>query len=320
MRRVFALLAALMVVGACHRSPEELPRPDAGTSVASATVARPPASPLDAGSSPTRDFCNDVFAADQDRMRQKCALADLGMSQSMARAAGNLCGGDVDLALARKRASFDADAARRCVEMLREKPLAPTSETDTLFAHFPCDRVLVGLQGEGQACRFSVECKDGLACVGYRIGADGVCKKPPAVHEACTLQPYGSILNEAAAAPHHPACVASAYCDGTICQARVPAGKACTRSDSCAGGLSCVGGRCAARAPAGSPCTATSDCVFGLYCESGPDHGAGLCAAKRDDGQECTKQDACKGRCDIPKKPDGHPADKGTCVAVCGSG
>ena len=45
-----------------------------------------------------------------------------------------------------------------------------------MFAHFPCDRILVGTQAEGQACLFSIECKEGLACEGYAIGAEGVCK------------------------------------------------------------------------------------------------------------------------------------------------
>ena len=113
------------------------------------------------------------------------------------------------------------------------------ARTRPLLASMPrAISVVRGTQQAGQPCRFSVECKNGLACVGYRPGVDGTCKKPAAPKEACTSQPYGSILNEAAARVHlHPACVPGAYCDGTTCQPRVlparraVAGRTCARRD-----------------------------------------------------------------------------------------
>jgi hypothetical protein len=324
MRRVFPLLLVLTIVGACHRAPDEITRPDAAPPAApveaSVATAAPTATAADAGSTPASEFCRGAFTADERRMHEKCSVGDLGSSQSMARAAARLCTRDVDLIVSRSRADFDRDAAHRCVEMLEQKQLVPASETDTVFAHFPCDRVIVGLQPEGQACRYSLECKEGLACVGYRIDRDGTCKKPPAAREACTLQQYGTLVNVAAAEPHHPACAAGAYCDGTTCQSRIARGKACAANDSCAAGLSCIAGKCGPRGAAGTACGATSDCVFGLFCDGPGDRGPGVCAAKRSDGQDCTRQDACKGRCDFPKGPDGHPALNGACVSVCGSG
>jgi len=315
--------AAAAVVAACHHEPPEPVQVDAGsssTTAASASSSPEDTASLDAGEADSgvkavlHAFCSGAFSADEERMRGKCSTADFTLTQQMGRAAAGVCANDLAIALGRSRADFDADVGGKCVEMLHQKQLAQGSETDTLYQHAPCDRVLTGLQPEGQPCRFSVECKDGLACVGYKVGVDGTCKKPPAANEACTLQPYGSLVNVAASALHHPACAAGAFCDGTTCQPRVASGKACSKSEACAPGLSCVMGKCGTRPGVGTACAASGDCAFGLWC----DHAAGKCAAKRTDGQDCVSQDACKGRCDLPKKPDGHTAGK--CLAVCGSG
>jgi hypothetical protein len=336
-RRAFVLAACLLAAAACRESPPEPSAPDAsapvapasapafasGSSSSAAAVPAGDAGEADGGRGAERAFCHDAFSADQARMKEKCSAADFGLTQTVSRAAGNLCVSDLASGLARSRATFDVEAARACVAMLTQKQLASTVEGDTIFLHPPCDRVVVGSQAEGAACRFSIECKDGLACVGYKIGADGTCTKPPKATEACTLQPFGTIITESAAALHHPACAPSAYCDGTTCQPRVASGKACGTSNACPVGLSCVMGKCGARGAAGAACGASSDCVFGLYCDgaaAGGNGTKGKCAAKRPEGQDCASLDACKGRCDIPKGPDGKPAPAGKCAAVCGSG
>jgi hypothetical protein len=331
MRRVLPVLAIFAIAAACRSTPDE-PASTAATAsptTSSSSVPPPSASAApgassapeeDAGPANLRTFCEGAFTADTDRLRDKCSAADLALSQSMAKAAANLCTSNLALAIARSRATFDDDAGRRCVEMLRQKELTRSSETDTLFGHPPCDRILVGLQPEGQACRFSIECKEGLACVGYKVGADGTCRKPPPAGQACTLQPYGTILNEAAVQPHHPPCGAGAYCDGTTCQPRVGAGKVCSTSDACPAGASCVQGKCGPRAVAGGACTAGNDCAFGLWCDRSGDAGQGKCAPKRAEGQECTATESCKGRCDVPRGRDNRPSGPGKCVASCGSG
>jgi hypothetical protein len=340
-RGVFLALAGILVV-ACRQTAQEPTGPSDASATAPATSAESGAvsssasasatvpvaraehaaggGDVDGGRAAQRTFCNEAFTADLDRLREKCATADVTLMQSLSRMAANLCFSDLASGLSRSRVDFDEDAANRCVEMLRQKQLPQTSETDTLFMHFPCDRVLLGTQAEGQPCRFSIECKDGLACVGYQIGGDGTCRKPPKVKEACTLQPFGTVLTEAAAALHHPACVSGAYCDGATCQPRLAAGKGCAKSTVCAAGLSCVMGKCGARGPAGTSCAVPTDCAFGLRCDREADGGSGKCAAKRAEGQDCSDQDSCKGRCDIPKGPDGKASGPGKCVAVCGSG
>lgn len=333
MRRIVPVFVVLALAAACHSAPDELPAPDAG-----AVVARPPASAPSASASasssvsaaPGEDagnpilsaFCEGAFAADVDRQRQKCSEKDMAVAASMARSASRLCANNLSLAIARSRATFDDAKAQACVAMLKEKQLAQSSETDTLFQHPPCDRLLVGLQPEGQACRFSIECKEGLSCVGYQVGIDGVCKKPPAVGQACTPQLYGTVYNDAAAQPHHPPCAAGAYCDGKTCQAKVAAGKGCSKSDACSGGLSCVEGKCGARAPVGASCAGPADCTFGLWCDrtAAGGGGTGTCAARHLEGEACTAPEQCKGRCEVPRGRDNKPTGPGKCVATCGSG
>ncbi|HEY3818541.1 MAG TPA: Dickkopf N-terminal cysteine-rich domain-containing protein [Polyangiaceae bacterium] len=333
--RIFAVTvaaAAAVAVAACHHEPPELVQLDAAAPSSSSASTAPPASsssddaaaPTDAGEADGgqratfRAFCGAAFSADESRMKDKCAPADFTLTQSMAKAAAGVCANDLVIAVGRQRAEFDAEMGRKCVQMLGLKQLAQSSESDTFYQHSPCDRMLKGLQPEGQPCRFSIECQDGLACVGYKIGVDGTCKKPPALKEACTLQPYGTLVNVAASAIHHPACAPGAYCDGSTCQARIQPGKSCSKSDACAPGLSCVMGKCGLRPGVGTACAGPGDCAYGLWCERGGDAGAGKCAAKRAEGQDCTVREACRGRCDFPPKPDGHTPGK--CAAVCGSG
>jgi hypothetical protein len=345
---VVASALVVVVAGGCHSASEETAQKDAGPApLASAEAAAPQpsadasmeaasAAPVESASAAAssgdageaedgpraaaREFCSGAFSADVDRLHDKCTPADLSLRERMGRSAADQCTRDMLTALRRSRAELDTEAAKRCVAMLHQKPFTPTSESDTLFQHFPCDRVLLGTQPEGQPCLFSVECKDGLACVGHKGAADGTCKKPPHASEACTLQPYGSILNEAAASMHHPACAAGSTCDGAICQPRLSAGKTCTKPEVCASGLSCVMGKCAPRSRTGSACSSARDCVFGMWCDRGTGGGPGKCAPKRPDGQECTSRDGCKGRCDMSPKPGVRPSASGKCAAVCGSG
>jgi hypothetical protein len=323
----------VVLAAACHGPPDEQVKPlDAGSPAVTATgVAKtdgattaalpvwPP--PPDGGRADLRAFCTDAYAADNARLAQKCTPKDLQVSQGMARAAANLCVDDTHSAVRHGRASFDADAAKHCVQMLQDTPLARSSDSDTIFAHYPCDSVLLGQQAEGQPCLFSVECKEGLACEGYAIGVDGVCKKPPKVGEACIIQRFGNILNVQAVEPHHPACAAGAWCDGTKCQPRAAAGKPCKESGVCAGGLSCVMGKCGKPAVDGAACAATSDCTFGSICEPGGDAGAKVCAPRHAAGAPCTAPEQCKGRCDMTDAVDaGGGVRIGHCSDVCGSG
>jgi hypothetical protein len=322
-----AVLLALFV-GACHNAPDESviardaapAAPPASGSTAATPDAASAQAAGDAGMSVARAFCADAYAADNPRLEKVCATADLFFPEGIAKRAGIGCGDDFDAALSHGRVSFDHDAAAHCLEMLRSGPAARKSEADTIFGRFPCDRVLLGLQAEGQPCSFSIECKDGLACEGYSVTNDGVCKKPPKAGAACVGQRFSTILNEATAEVHHPACSGDAWCDGKTCQAHVAAGKPCPGPLACGAGTSCVVGRCGPLGGEGAPCTTASDCVFNSWCNKSADGGTGACAAKRAAGAECTAADACKGRCDFPKSGGNDASKIGHCSEVCGSG
>jgi hypothetical protein len=349
--RAFASIASIVAIVAvavvaipsagCRRAPEEPIAPhdaevdasgvvvggDAGSdgsdgSASAQGSAAPTAGAAldDAGRSELRAFCNDAYSADSERNKAQCSPVDFGVTQGVARAAGNLCFSDLAPVVARGRATFDAAAARACVDMLRARPLAQASEADTFFLRPPCDRVLVGAGKPGQPCRASVECGEGLACVGYGPRTDGACARPPAVGQPCSTQVVGAVINQAASAVRHPACARGAWCDGAVCRVRAAAGSGCSDTSSCAEGLACVKGRCGPLLRTGGSCMKSADCAFGLWCDRTGDGGAGSCASRRAEGQGCASADECKGRCDLPRLSDGGVANRGTCVAVCGSG
>ena len=308
---------ALVALAACRKAPDELSaKSEAGAPgpVVTEAVAPPLA---DSGSDRIEAFCTDLFFADADRQRATCTASDASRVQSLLRIGANLCKRDLSAAVA-SRATFDHDAAASCTQMLREKPLARTSDTDTAFLHFPCDRVVLGTQAQGKPCRFSLECMDGLACVAGEDAGEPTCRPPGGLGQTCSDQSVGSTVNQAAAELHHPACGRGAWCDGRSCQARLGAGKACARSDACADGFACVMGRCDRKRAAGGPCRVSADCAFGLWCNEGAGT-AGQCSEKLGEGAECAAADSCKGRCDT-KRDSGGATDHAKCVSLCGSG
>ena len=317
-----------LLVGACHGPPDEkLTAHDGSTGAISASgtpivdASVPPLPPQpDSGRPDLRAFCNDAYGADDARMSQKCTAKDMGVQRGLARVAANLCADDMNSAVLHARASFDADAAKHCIDTLKATQLERNSDTDTLFGRYPCDGVLVGSEAEGQACRFSVECKEGLACEGYAIGVDGVCKKPPKAGEACIIQRFGNILNVAAIGNHHPACAPGLACEASKCQPLAAAGKACSATSSCTAGLACVGGKCEKPGVEGTACNTSADCAFGTFCDPIAKSGTTTCTAKRAAGGACTSAEACKGRCDLSNAVDAGALRIGQCADVCGSG
>ena len=81
----------------------------------------PDAAPFDAGMGSgacrTRS-AKAVYSADDERMQTRCSAADFTVTQRIGKAAAKGCAVDFAIALGRGRADFDAEAGRRCVEML----------------------------------------------------------------------------------------------------------------------------------------------------------------------------------------------------------
>ncbi len=322
-RALAGATTAAAIVGGCHHAPEEqVTALDAAPSPPPAPVTSADAAVADAvvASPATRAFCDAGYSADLDRMRAKCSATDFAIIQGGARAAANLCVRDFDGMLERGHVVFDQARADACVQMLRENTADRASETDTFFAHAPCDLVLAGRQGPGEGCLYPVECKEGLTCVGYRVGVEGTCKATAKTKEACSPQVFGATFNAEAASLHHPPCRPADWCDGKVCSPRIAAGKSCTAAESCALGLSCVMGRCARRGQPGEACQKPADCAFHLRCDlAGDGGGSGKCADRKAEGEDCANPDECKGSCSLPAAKGGAPA-VGKCVSVCGSG
>jgi hypothetical protein len=325
MRAPFAFfLFGFVGVVACSRAPEPSQTTTTSSFAPAASpspvdAAPPPsasAAAVDAGGAPMSDaeaFCTGVYMADSEMLQSKCSDKDYASSTALERSAAKFCTKDVTTLLGLGRAKLDSATGKACIAAVKAaSATAVSGANDTFFTFPPCDHVLTGSAKDGGACRWPPECGDGLTCVGYGIGVDGVCKKPAKVGGACTVQAFGGVLNETALSVHHASCVAGAYCDGKTCVARAADGGTCVSTKTCGAGHSCVMGKCAKeRAPAGDPCAKGDDCALGFMCDSGK------CAEKKSAGASCTK-DQCKGWCAIPEKPAGQTV--GTCTSSCGSG
>lgn len=329
MRKAFALTAIAIAAAVACKSPAEPAASDASFTPAvsdaagsapsaSAAPAAPDASAASSEDAPGKypavdRFCAGSYGADLEIARTRCATVDYLIQQNFTRVATRLCRHDLELLQDRGAARLDEKSADACVAMLKGAPQPDVKlhEGETFFLRPPCDKIVIGTRREGESCRFPPECKDGLQCLGYKVGVDGTCKKPAAVGGECSPQAYGSILSELAIAGRHPACVKGAFCtDMGTCAARAKAGDACAAHKQCDAGLWCVAGKCskAPFATSGGACAKTADCAFGLFCDRGK------CTSKRSAGEPCT-DDQCKGWCDVPPKEKA-----GTCRASCGSG
>ena len=233
----------------------------------------------------------------------------------MTRTAAKLCTRDLTQLASRKNSTFDPAVAKQCVAAIKNAPEKKPIEGETFFSRPPCDLVVTGKVADGGACRWPPECKDGLACDGYKVGVDGTCKKLAAIGAKCSAQAFGGVFNEMALALHHGPCVKGAYCEAGTCVARGAAGAPCARTSTCADALTCYMSKCSkgGLATAGGPCSRTADCALALYCDTATSAN-GKCADKKSAGSACTN-DECKGYCDMPKN-----AKAGSCLSTCGSG
>ncbi|MFP2904002.1 hypothetical protein ACLESD_02790 [Pyxidicoccus sp. 3LFB2] len=92
---------------------------------------------------------------------------------------------------------------------------------------------------EGADCRDSLECAEGLDCVGagQEPGARGVCERRPGPGEACERHPFVSSISN---------CTFGLSCsqESDTCVPRVRQGERCGSQALCADGSACSDGRC----------------------------------------------------------------------------
>lgn len=195
-------------------------------------------------------------------------------------------------AVADRRATFDADAAGRCLNELEAQDCGEDLLDAVLFqsglraAPAVCRDVYVGEVRNYDPCLASEEC----------AGDDAVCGFPPAGScmdaccvGACRALPGPPKLGEACTG----SCEAGAYCafDGntgafTVCTEQGGEGAACEAWEQCGDGLYCDGAaqRCAERGRSGDDCSGRP-CVDGLQCYSL--NSANTCRTAPDEGEPC---------------------------------
>lgn len=221
---------------------------------------------LEADAGPTLPTLDDWLAAD---LHYGCQIyvCFFGVAPSESEA---FCGDEPEKrylrqqAVADGRMTFDARAAKDCVEAL--EPLATTCwgpEAD-LEAWDPvlegaCDRVLAGTVASGGACWFDEECATG-SCSASGDTCPGVCR-PPVVE-----------------------------------------GGACSRNAMCDTGLTCSGSKCVRPVteetplPAGSPCDVFSTpCEPHLRCASASVGASPTCVDRLEEGAACRRPGAGLG-------------------------
>lgn len=207
------------------------------------------------------------------------------------------------------KAAYDADKAADCLDALRGRSCATSSESqrETPSA---CLGTFKGNTAPGGACTHGSQCSSGsctmpqsdMACAAGTCGPDDA-----ALGASCAMA----------------ACQAGLYCnDAQICAALLPAGAMCFSNSDCAYGLSCFGepGKCTATVATGASCAAADCDNAGDICDA----TTKLCKARGRDGDACPAGFAGFTSCINPLFCDQatlkcapRPAIGATCSFVC---
>ncbi len=316
-----SLLAALVTIVApfalapgCRRgeAPSEANGPAASDSAAAIASAA-----ASAGGDEIRPVYPELKGDPEPAARKLCAaLHELPAQRKAACCAGAsasnlgaLCEGVVTAALRSKAVTVDDAAIERCAAAMDRAHQGCDWVTPLSSAVPPeCEGLLRGRFPEGNKCRSSLECDEGLRCHGAGPTSLGRCGKP---REGGTCNTAVDVLATYARQDHydkaHPEC--AGQCSQHRCLPALAAGEACQSSVACGEGALCSGGHCVAKAPGaeGDACAGALDCAVGLHC------AAGACRAKGAAGEACEKDSECRGAC---LKEKGQT--RGACGHRCG--
>ncbi len=157
-----------------------------------------------------------------------------------------------------------------------------------------CDGLLQGHRKSGEVCRSSLECGEGLHCLGVGPTDPGRCGPPRSDGQACltAVDPLASYTRESEDT-HHQEC--AGFCGHRRCEPRAAPGGKCFLARECSPGQHCDGEKCVkgALAAAGEKCVGDA-CVAGLRCITGK------CAEPKAEGAACKTDYECLGGC-VPK-------------------
>ncbi len=235
------------------------------------------------------------------------------------------CTSALEASIAKSRVLYRAAETDACFAAYRTNYASGNCQSLTQTFADPsgpsCREAFTGVGQAGAACAGDHECVDGLTCVGYTKDADGSCKAPPAIGEACGPGGDADAREPMTLAfGSHPACAPGARCDlvSSQCVKANGEGEACSSTDECSTSLHCVRKKCQAAGPGGegAVCLDNEDCTPDSFCAGADGVSEGTCAKKRPAGGACTGAvfvTECSGRCDA------ELGSAGACVSFCGS-
>jgi len=181
-----------------------------------------------------------------------------------------------------------------------------------------CDDLVRGALKEGETCRSSLECVDGLRCLGLGPTDPGVCRKPLPKSYPCALaaDTLAALTRQDSFDVRHPEC--SGYCSFKRCLEFVAEGGACRSSVECGPGKTCLEGKCGAGTlpGEGAACGTKGACGKGLHCEKGK------CITPKHEGAPCENDIECRGGCvrgDGGRKRGARPRPRHAARPRCGA-
>ncbi|MEQ9499642.1 MAG: hypothetical protein RIT81_22335 [Deltaproteobacteria bacterium] len=155
-----------------------------------------------------------------------------------------------------------------------------------------CHEFVTGTRQLGQACRSTLECPDGMHCVGGGPTDLGRCGPPAPPRASCNtgVDPLVTYLRQTHVERTRPVC--DGFCDRNRCRAFIEPGGACVSNVQCGPEHRCREGVCAGSALAaeGEPCIG-GDCAAGLSCSEK------RCVAPKAAGASCSVDSECKSSC-----------------------
>lgn len=167
-----------------------------------------------------------------------------------------------------------------------------------------CQGVIQGQLDEKAVCRSSLECKQGLTCLGVGPTIKGVCGKPKPNGAPCggTVDALAGATRQIRTSLTHGECEGT--CSKRRCEARKPEGAPCKGDFECGENRYCGGGKCSDNAPAlGAACSQA--CAGDARCVEAK------CVAPKKPGEACDADRECMGACE---KGDAGP---GKCGMRC---
>lgn len=275
--------------------------PAAGDAAASASAAALASASASAGEDDIKPVYPQLKGEPDPVVRRLCAALHevparrkaACCEKSSASNVGSQCESVVTVALRSGAIGLDEAAVDRCARAV-EKAHEGCDWVTPLSSTVPpeCEGLLKGQFPEGNKCRSSLECAEGLHCHGAGPTNVGRCGKPREGGSCNTgVDVLATYARQDAVDKGHPEC--AGQCHQHRCMPALAVGEACQANIPCGAGSHCSGGRCVAKPPSaeGEACAEQLDCAVGLHC------AGGACRGPAGEGEKCERDLDCRALC-----------------------